>query len=84
MSTEITEFSPASEVVTACLDTTSDSDERITGPLVIGHYPISAGEPVEVWIERENQRVQFYAADIPAIVKQLKRTARIASEMAKD
>lgn len=84
MATEITEFAPSVETVTAHIDTSMETGERYSGVLIVGHYRTGKGEPVELWIEREGHRVGFQADDLAAIVKQLKRTVRIAEEMAHD
>ncbi|MDR6216229.1 hypothetical protein [Paracidovorax wautersii] len=82
MATEITEFAPSAETVTAHIDTSMETGERYSGVLIVGHYPAPKGDPVELWIERGGQRVGFQAGDLAALIKQLKRSERIAKEMA--
>lgn len=72
------EFTPRRELVTAQIDTSLDTGERFTGPLVIGYYP-DENNP-ELWIEQEGQRVQFQAAALEPLIKQFRRTAKISKE----
>lgn len=82
--TTVTEIAPGAECVTAVLDLTYSLGDRLTGPLVIGHYAVDATAPEnrEVWLEQEGKRVQFLLSDIPAVIKQLKRTERLMKEQA--
>lgn len=72
------EFTPRGELVTAQIDTSIDTGERFTGPLVIGYYP-DENHP-ELWIEQEGPRVQFQAAALEPLIKQLRRAAKISKE----
>lgn len=72
------EFTPRGELVTAQIDTSLDTGERFTGPLVVGYYPDEHNP--ELWIEQEGQRVQFHAPALVPLIKQLRRAAKISKE----
>lgn len=78
----VTEFTPTSEVCIASCDMEHpQTGDRLSGPLLIGYYPMVEsmldGE-AEVWIECEGRRVQFLAAHLKDVVKQLKRAHALA------
>lgn len=72
------EFAPRVELVTAQIDTSLDTGERFTGPLVVGCYPYE--HDPELWIEHEGQRVLFQASALEPLIKQLRRAAKISKE----
>lgn len=76
-STEI-EFSVV-EVVTAAIDTRLLTGESYTGPMHIGYYKEGDDDP-GLWIRLEDERVQFVASALPAVIKQLRRAAKLAKE----
>lgn len=73
-----TEFAPRIEVVTAQIDVRMATGENFTGPMACGYIP-DDHEP-DVWIEQEGRRVQFPAAVLNTVIKQMRRTAAIAKE----
>lgn len=83
--TEVREFSPRVEVITAHIETSLDTGERFCGPLVTGFYPPGdEGEDPELWIEWEGNRIYFNASTIPALFKQVRRAAKLAQEHGRD
>ena len=82
--TTVTEFAPRGETVTATLDVQLVTGERVNGPVLVGFYPDAGDGNIELWIEQEGRRVQFQESALPALVKQLRRTAKIAQEVKDD
>ncbi|KAF1019669.1 MAG: hypothetical protein GAK30_02985 [Paracidovorax wautersii] len=73
MITEIT----LAERVTAVITSHLDDGDNYDGAIVIGVYPHSQSE---IWIEHQGARSNIQVADIPGLIKQLRRAARIAEE----
>jgi|GEM_PF-2483645 len=79
--TEVREFTPRVEVITAHIETSLSTGERFTGPLVTGFYPPGDdSEDPELWIEWEGNRIHFNASTMAALFKQVRRTAKLAQE----
>lgn len=76
--TTVTEFATATESVTAMFDIRFHTGEGYMGPMIVGFCQDDAD--AELWIEKEGQRVQFPSYALPALVKQLRRAAKIAQE----
>lgn len=80
--TKTTEFI-VDEVITAVIDSTiaETGDPSFMGSLIFGFYKSTTddGNP-EIWVEQEGARVQFQAADLRAVIKQLKRAEKLAKE----
>ena len=74
-----TEFAPGHETVTASIDVRHATGESYTGPLTIGYYQDDNSDP-GLWLELEGERVQFVTSALPAVIKQLRRAARMAKE----
>jgi hypothetical protein len=74
--TEI-EFSVV-EVATAAIDIRLLTGEGYTGPMHIGYY--KEDDDPGLWIRLEGERVQFVASALPAVIKQLRRAAKLARE----
>jgi hypothetical protein len=72
------------ETCTAILDLPQpNTDDRLNGPISIGHYSMDESQPdgeAELWMECEGRRIQFCAAHLKDIVKQLKRAWTLAVE----
>ena len=83
--TTVHEIAAGCETVTTVIDLTNPyNEERLVGPLIVGHY-CDDDVPVtrrEVWVEQEGKRVGFIVGDLPAIIKQLKRVERLMKEQA--
>ena len=79
----LTEFTTG-EVCAATLHMPHDpgGGESVTEPLHIGFYPAEGADPEyhEIWIEQDGKRVQFYARELPVIVKQLRRAASLCAK----
>ena len=80
--TTVTTFAPACEIVTATLDTELSTGERVSGAAVFGFYPIQRNDELVLWIEQEGSRINIPASAMPALIKQLKRSEKIARAMA--
>lgn len=72
----VTEYAPGGESATAIIDVRMPTGEIFTGPIVCGYYPDD--DTPELWIEQEGRRVQFPAAVLNTVIKQMRRTAAIA------
>lgn len=75
-SATVTEYAPAAETATAIIDVRLPTGETFTGPIVCGYYPDD--DTPELWIEQEGRRVQFPAAVLNTVIKQMRRTVAIA------
>ena len=69
----------AGEKVVATIEESLPTGERYDSTVVIGCYPNTVAP--EVWIGQGENRVQFSAAALPAVIKQLKRAVSIAKEV---
>ena len=76
----VTEFSHASEAVTAHVLICLNTGESVTDPILIGFCP---DDDPELWIEQDG-RVQFPASALAEIIKQLRRAARLAKDGGND
>jgi hypothetical protein len=78
---EIKEFVVGAEMVTATMTLPDVWQQAHYGPpLTIGIYPGST----EIWIEGEIGRQNIPAEHLNAVIKQLRRAAKIAAENAKE
>ena len=74
---EVTEFTPASENITATIHmTVLGGCEAYQGPLHIGHYK----ESDEIFIESEGYRTNIPAHLIEPFIKQVRRAAKLANK----
>jgi hypothetical protein len=80
MMANVQEFTVGGEVVTATMTLPLLCDEHYGPPLTIGIYP---GQP-EIWIEGEMGRQNIPVEHLNAVIKQLRRAAKIAAENAKE
>jgi hypothetical protein len=78
---EIQEFAVGAEVVTATMTLPlSVSGEHFGPPLTIGFYSGNT----EIWIAGEMGRQNIPVEHLNAIIKQLRRAAKLAAENAKE
>jgi len=73
--TNVLEFSIGTECVTASMTLPMACGEHYGPPLTIGIYP---GQP-EIWIEGEMGRQNIPVQHVPAVIRQLRRAAKIAA-----
>lgn len=71
----ITEFHPEQDCVTAVITSHMDSGENFEGAITLG---VHAGSSGEIWMAAGGARFNIQCRDIPDLVKQLKRAAKIA------
>jgi hypothetical protein len=73
----LTELAVVGESVTAVLTSHLATGENFDGAMLFGIYP---GNTEEIWIEFRGQRLNLQLPDVPAVIKQLKRAAKLAAE----
>ncbi|MCH8180198.1 MAG: hypothetical protein IIA02_10510 [Proteobacteria bacterium] len=76
-----TKFHADTEAVTSVTHLSIHHGEAVSGPIVTGFYPGSAGE---IWIDQEGARINIPAEHFKAVMAQLKRTHDIAKESSSD
>lgn len=74
--TEIQEFAVNAEAVTASMTLPLEMGEHFGPPLTIGIYPGQS----EIWIEGAMGRQNIPVEHLPALIKQLRRAAQIATQ----
>jgi hypothetical protein len=72
----VQEFTPATEAVTATIVSPLGTGEAFGTPITLGYYPGTT----EIWIEAEGQRFNVQSADVPVLIKQLKRVVLLAPQ----
>jgi hypothetical protein len=72
-----TEFSAATDAVTATMTMPLETGEHFGSPVSIGYYPGNNGE---IWIEYEGARLNIQRSALKDFIKQLKRADLIAAE----
>ena len=80
ITTTVTEFAPADEIVVATIDVRCMTGESFMGPTIVGLYRESGNPNPDLWVEQEGRRVQLPISCLPALVKQLRRAEKIARE----
>lgn len=73
---EIQEFVIAGEIVTATMTLPLATGEHFGPPLTIGIYPGNG----EIWLQGECGRQNILVEHLPAVIKQLRRAAKLAAE----
>jgi len=76
----VQEFNATGEVVTATMTLPQECEEHYGPPLTIGFYP----DTTEIWIEGDCGRQNIPAKHLNAVIKQLRRAAKLAAEHAKE
>lgn len=75
-----TEFTKG-ETCTASIDMLNSIGDRLMESLCVGFYAGAENlDEVEVWIDQGGHRVKLPAAQLPALIKQLKRAQKLAEE----
>lgn len=80
ITTTVTEFAPADEIVVATIDVRCVTGESFMGPTIVGCYRDPGNPDTDLWLEQEGRRVQLPVSCLPALVKQLRRAEKIARE----
>ena len=76
----VQEFAFEMEAVTATMTLPLATCEHFGPPLTIGFYPGST----EIWVEGEMGRQNIPAQHLNAVIKQLRRAAKLAAENTKE
>jgi len=71
----ITEFTPICESITATIHMDMDGGESVQGPVHVGFYP----DQEELFIACEGHRINISFRHLDAVIKQLKRARQISA-----